>query len=173
MEVKANSYFFGPEAFQGCTKDNAEIGEIWIEPQELTLNDIGEKRVKVFVSDMSGNIGSAETLVTIVKANSNCENQLWAVNSGAWDDPNNWSDKENGIPIGVVPCEKTSVNISGHSIDFNSEEEISVKSIRLIESSEKTTLNIQTGNLKTTAFEEKGSVELKQSSYGKLDVIKK
>tara|TARA_R110001592_G_scaffold120085_3_gene323919 strand:- start:2421 stop:4379 length:1959 start_codon:yes stop_codon:yes gene_type:complete len=158
----------------GCTKDNAQISEFWTEPREFTPANLGENEVELFVSDMSGNYSSTKAKLTILPFNSSCKNELWAVKSGDWNDPNIWSDKENGEVIGMVPCEKTTVNIKGLKVDFITEEEVTVNTVNLLEGSDPTELNIQVGSLKLKeAMNKKGNVTLKQSQIGKLEVIKK
>lgn len=158
----------------GCTKDNAQIGEIWIEPMEFTSVNLGENEVDVFVSDMSGNSSSAKVKLTILPFNASCKNELWTIKSGDWNDPNIWSDKEGGGVIGVVPCETTTVNIKGQKVNFITEEEVAVKTLNLLEGNDPTELYIQVGSLRVKeAMNKKGTVSLKQSQIGKLEVIKK
>ncbi|MGW8123743.1 hypothetical protein ACV07N_13890 [Roseivirga echinicomitans] len=162
--------FFNQEA---CTKDNAQIGQIWIEPNEFTTANLGENEMDVFVSDMSGNTTSAKAKLTILPFDASCKKELWAIKSGDWSDPNIWSDKENGEAIGIVPCETSTVNIIGQKVDFDSEEMVLVKAVNLFEGKSPTELNIQRGNLKMKeALNKRGSVSLKQSDIGKLEVIK-
>lgn len=171
---KENVFFEMFSKQGGCTKDNAQISEFWTEPREFTSANLGENEVELFVSDMSGNYSSTKAKLTILPFNSFCKNELWAVKSGDWNDPNIWSDKENGDVIGMVPCEKTTVNIKGQKVDFLTEGEITVNTVNLLEGSDPTELNIQMGSLKIKqAMSQKGNVTLKQSQIGKLEVIKK
>tara|TARA_R110000796_G_scaffold252584_1_gene388231 strand:+ start:122346 stop:124301 length:1956 start_codon:yes stop_codon:yes gene_type:complete len=163
--------FFNQE---GCTKDNAQIGEIWIEPREFTSANLGENEVSVFVSDMAGNSTSAKAKLTVLPFSSTCKKELWAIKSGDWSDPNIWSDKEGGEASGVVPCETSIVNIRGQKVDFISEEESTVKTINLLEGDDPTELYIQVGSLKVKeGMNQKGNVTFKESQIGKLEVIKK
>ncbi|KYG72424.1 hypothetical protein [Roseivirga echinicomitans] len=171
---KEDEFFEKLSKQEGCTKDNAQISEFWIEPREFTSANLGENEVDFFVSDMSGNSTSAKAKLTILPFNVSCKNELWAIKSGEWNDPNIWSDKENGEVIGVVPCETTTVNIKGRKVDFITEEEITVKTVNLLEGNSPTELYIQVGSLKLKeAMSQKGNVTLKQSQIGKLEVIKK
>lgn len=159
---------------EGCTKDNAQISEFWTEPREFTSANLGENEVDLFVSDMSGNYTSTKAKLTILPFDTSCKKELWAVKSGDWNDPNIWSNKENGEAIGVVPCESSTVNIKGQKVNFVIEGEVAVKTVNLLEGSEPTELYIQVGSLKVKeAISEKGNVTLKQSEIGKLEVIKK
>lgn len=45
---------------------------------------------------------------------------LWAINSGAWNNHQNWSVTEGGVPANTIPTEVTTVYIAGHQITFNS-----------------------------------------------------
>ncbi|WP_421978098.1 hypothetical protein [Roseivirga seohaensis] len=79
----------------------------------------------------------------------NCTNELWAISSGAWDDPNTWSDTEGGQPVSAIPCEETVVYIKGFDVSFNTTETVVAKRLELIgtSSSVMTRLNVQTGEL--------------------------
>jgi hypothetical protein len=160
---------------QGCTRDNGLINEIWIEPREFSSLDLGVNEVEVFVSDNAGNIAGAKTKLTLVKPELPCKQQLWAIASGDWNDPNIWSDKPNGKSIGAIPCSLTTANIKGFSVTVQNEETIEIESIRLLNSAEtKTVLNIYAGqiNMKKELYSESNSKMFKYKETA-LEVIKK
>jgi hypothetical protein len=160
---------------QGCTKDNGLISEIWIEPREFAILDLGVNEVEVFVSDNAGNMASAKTKLTLVKPELPCKQQLWAITSGDWNDPNIWSDKPNGKSIGAIPCSLTTANIKGFAVTVQKEETIEVESIRLLNSADaKTELNIYAGqiNMKKELYSESNSKMFKYKEAA-LEVIKK
>jgi hypothetical protein len=160
---------------QGCTRDNGLISEIWIEPREFSSSDLGVNEVEVFVSDNAGNIASAKAKLTLVKPELPCKQQLWAIASGDWNDPNIWSDKPNGTSIGAVPCSLTTANIEGFTVTVQNEETIEIESIRLLNSLDaKTELNIYAGqiNMKRELYSESNTKMFKHKEAA-LEVIKK
>ncbi|MGK0486973.1 MAG: hypothetical protein ACJAXB_000145 [Candidatus Endobugula sp.] len=169
-------YFFQetPE-IQGCTKDNGQIFEIWTVPREFTVADIGVNEIEVFVSDMAGNTASAKTKLTLIQPELPCKQQLWAIASGDWNDPNIWSDKPNGVSIGAIPCNATSANIKGYSVIVQNDERIEVESIRLLNGKgNQTVLNIYAGQITMTKelYSEQNSKVFKHTEEA-LKVIKK
>lgn len=160
---------------QGCTKDNGLISEIWIEPREFSSLDLGVNEIEVFVSDNAGNMSSAKTKLMLVKPELPCKQQLWAIASGDWNDPNIWSDKPNGKSIGAIPCSLTTANIKGFAVTVQKEETIEVESIRLLNSADaKTELNIYAGqiNMKKELYSESNSKMFKHKEAA-LELIKK
>lgn len=159
---------------EGCTKDNGQIFEIWTEPREFTIADLGVNVIDVFVSDMAGNIASAKTKLTLIKPELPCKQQLWAIASGDWNDPNIWSDKPEGKSIGAIPCNNTIANIKGFSVMLQTDEIIQVESIRLLSANQgESELNIYAGQLllKKEMLKEK-NVKVYQYNEEALKVIK-
>jgi hypothetical protein len=159
----------------GCTKDNGQIFEIWIGPNNFTSKDIGVNEVEVFVSDMAGNTTKSKSKLTLIEPKNPCKQQLWAIASGDWNDPNIWSDKPNGKSIGAIPCNNTVVNIKGFNIQINTDEIIEVETIRLLNAgNEPTELNIYIGqlNLKQELYLEK-NIKVFKHTQEALRVIKK
>ncbi len=78
-----------------------------------------------------------------------CTTELWAINSGAWDDPGTWSDTEGGQPVTAIPCATTIVYIKGFDVSFNSPGLASAKRVVMIgtHSDIVTRLDIQAGEL--------------------------
>lgn len=78
-----------------------------------------------------------------------CKNELWAIASGDWSDPNIWSDTEGGQPVSVIPCENTVVYIKGFDVSFNSTNIVTAQRVQIIGTSTSvvTRLHLLTGEL--------------------------
>ncbi|KYG81090.1 hypothetical protein MB14_15050 [Roseivirga ehrenbergii] len=110
-----------------------------------------------------------------VKPGLYCKNELWAISSGAWNDPSTWSDTEGGQPVSAIPCEETVVYIKGFDVSFNSTGTVVAKRLELIgtSSSVMTRLNVQTGELNVVEkiITSGAGVKLQSSTSSTIKVI--
>ncbi|WP_421978099.1 hypothetical protein [Roseivirga seohaensis] len=110
-----------------------------------------------------------------IKSTFQCINELWAISSGKWGDPNTWSSTEGGQPVSAIPCENTVVYIKGFDVSFNSTETVVAKRLELIgtSSSVMTRLNVQTGELNVVEkiITSGAGVKLQSSTSSTIKVI--
>lgn len=110
------------DEFWGGPFPNGDCGGFIQTPVEVdyyffTDQDFGSYQIPVTLADASGNEVSFE--VNVIVQGHDCAQQLWAVNSGAWNSTNTWSDMEGGQPGNFLPCSTTNITIKGYTVTFD------------------------------------------------------
>lgn len=124
---------------------------------EVTINATGlteELTYYISVGSRAPNgVFKGSFKICVVDADPPAVTELWAIKTGAWDDPATWSTTEGGVSNGAIPTGVTTVYIKGHEVTFNNDGPASIIWKRVVLSGisgAPTTFEVQSGELHIT-----------------------